>query len=542
MSCPPELTLCVYADAELAPDERRVLEAHLIGCEECRGRLLALREEAELLGDALLERERTPARLPHRRAPARGLALGAGPALAAAALVALVLSALLESRPVPSGIGWLNPFRLDGVPDMLFDLVFLVRDRAPAALALGVAVAATVSVSAILCFALTALLRRWAGPGALLLALALGLAPTPSEAHFGLHPHEDYDLPAGETHAGTLVLSGATVSIDGAVDGDLIVASRRLVVRGEVRGNLLAFVRSGEISGAVQGSVFCVCANLRLGGRVDSDLYALSRELTLARSAQVGRNASLAVDDGILEGAIGRDLVTASDRMELRGSVGRDVVAWERLTLRDGARVGGELRAVLDDPDDLVVDPGAVVAGEIVRESAERPPRRYLDRYREIGFYLVHAIGIAAAFLVGLLLHALFPRVYDERLETPGEFFRALGLGFVALIAAPVALVLLGLTLVGIPLALIGLATYLTLLYLASILVAALVGRTLVPSDPERTRSFGVSLLVGIAVVAIVGHLPFLGPLVQALVLLTGLGLVVRRALRAWTPPRRLAP
>jgi hypothetical protein len=146
-------------------------------------------------------------------------------------------------------------------------------------------------------------------------------------------------------------------------------------------------------------------------------------------------------------------------------------------------------------------------------------------------------IGLAAAFLVGLLLQRLIPRIYGEPLETAGAFFSTLGLGFVALVAAPVALALLALTLVGIPLALIGLAAYATALYISGILVAALVGGALVRSEPERTRSFALSLLVGLMVVGVVAHLPFVAIPIHVLVILTGLGLIVRRSWAAWGRP-----
>ncbi len=539
MSCPPELSLSVYADGELAPDAQRALEGHLIRCEVCRGRVVALREEAELLSDALLERARRTARLPARRAPARGLALGAGPAIAAAVLVAGVVSWLLESRPVP---GWLDPFRLQGVPDMAFDLVFLLRDEAPGLLALAAALAATLSLSAALSFGLATLVRRWTGPGeALLLALVLLAAPAPSRAHFGLHDHEDYDLPAGATHEGTLLLSGETVNVDGVVDGDLIVAARRLALRGEVRGNLFAFVATADIAGTVRGSAFCLCSQTRVEGRIDSDLYNLSAHFVLTRAAEVGRNATVATDDGVIEGSIGRDLVSASDRLELRGSVARHVAAWDRLWVRDSARVGGDVSIVLEGEDGLEIDPGASIGGETRRELGERLHEHHLDRYRSPAFYALHVIGMAAAMLVGILLHRLVPRIYAERLETASSFFAALGLGFVALVATPLGLAVLALTLVGIPLALIGLAVYLTALYLSGILVAALVGATLVRPEPERARSFALSLLVGVVVVAVVAHLPFVAIPVHVLVVLTGLGLIVRRATAAWARPRAAA-
>jgi len=74
VSCFPERTYAIYADDELAPEERRSLESHLVACRRCRELVMALREEAELLGDVLHERPQTlaaPAPSPPRPAASR---------------------------------------------------------------------------------------------------------------------------------------------------------------------------------------------------------------------------------------------------------------------------------------------------------------------------------------------------------------------------------------------------------------------------------------------------------------------------------------
>ena len=59
MSCFPELTYSIYADDELTADERRNVDAHLVGCRSCRVLVSSLRDEASLVSDALHEREPT---------------------------------------------------------------------------------------------------------------------------------------------------------------------------------------------------------------------------------------------------------------------------------------------------------------------------------------------------------------------------------------------------------------------------------------------------------------------------------------------------
>ena len=82
MSCFPEWIYSVYVDGELPDAEKRPVESHLVSCREL---IVALREEAGLLGDSLHERE--PAQLrPRAAAPVRGLALGGAPTLGAIAV------------------------------------------------------------------------------------------------------------------------------------------------------------------------------------------------------------------------------------------------------------------------------------------------------------------------------------------------------------------------------------------------------------------------------------------------------------------------
>jgi cytoskeletal protein CcmA (bactofilin family)/anti-sigma factor RsiW len=542
MSCFPELTYAIYVDGELPPDEARPLEAHLVGCRRCRELVVALREEAELVTDVLQERIRQAQHAAARPAPARGIALGFGPALAVAAAVTLALGWVLDAVRAAS-VDQLTPFSIRGVADMAFDLIFLLRDEAPAAFEVALAVAAMASTSALLCFALTAVLRRASGPGPLMLAALLALVgpAAPSQAHFGLHKGPDYTLPAGETHDGTLVATGGNVNIDGVVTGDLFAFSKRLTVRGEVRGNVVAIARNIELPGDVQGSVHLAGGRTNVSGEVRDNLYTAGEYVSVGGSASVGRDAAMLAESGILEGSVGRDLLAGGRTIELRGSVGRNLGAWaKRLALLDGARVQGDIDAVLPPETQVEIAPGAFVAGETRTRVRVRHHERGLSRFLEPRFYVWLVLQIAAGFAVGMLLRALVPGVFSGRLETAGAFFRSMGVGFLAVVATPVALALIALTVVGIPLALLGVELYLTSLFLSGILVAALIGSVLVQPRGEGWSAFGLTLLAGLAILVVASHLPFLGGLVRAIAVLAGMGLLVNRAHAAWASLHRV--
>jgi cytoskeletal protein CcmA (bactofilin family) len=277
--------------------------------------------------------------------------------------------------------------------------------------------------------------------------------------------------------------------------------------------------------------VHAVTERLRIDGEVGGSVWAAGESLTLDADGRVGRDASFFGDHAVFEGAVGRDLAFAGERLELRGGVGRDVEVLHarRLALRDGARVGGDVEASLHEP--IETDPGALVQGEITTSPARVHGERFLARYRTPAFWALALVEVVAAFLFGLATHALAPGLLRAGPPTTPGFFRSLGAGFVAVLAAPVAIALCALTIVGIPLAVVGLFAFLTALYLAVVLVSVMVGRALRPPADEGLRSVGVALLIGTFVVQAALHVPFLGLPLGIVAVLFGLGHLVQRGL-----------
>ena len=547
MSCPEALTRALYADDGLAPDARRAFEAHLIGCERCRRAVVALREEARLLTDVL--QERAPDGLPLRdEAPARGFLMGMPLTLFAAGAVVAVGGAILEMRLLPSGAAWLSPARLIGVPEMFFDVVFALRDRAPGLLELAVAVAATAAFAMLVTAAAGVLLRRVGGGRA---ALGLGLAalgagvalatvaPAPARAELRTHFDESVHVAEGEVWEGALVASGESVRIDGTLDGTLVVFTERLDVRGRVRGDVFGLVRKVEISGAVEGSLHVVAEELRLDGSVSGSVWSAAERIDLDSDARIARDLGFVAEEIQLAGEVGRDVHGLADRVEAAGRLGRDVEVWAaHVTVDAPARIGGDLRAHVPEEERLELLPGAQVAGETHALVSKHVDRSHLAHYGEPGFYLWLLVRAAGAFAVGLLLYWLLPQLFQGRLPTGSDFLSCLVRGAAWLVLTPLALALLALTLVGLPLAMLGGAVFLAALYAASLLVAALVGASLLQPGSATLRDFTPALAVGIVVLVIGMHLPFVGVLVRVVVLLVGLGLLVerlRRLLRART-------
>jgi hypothetical protein len=546
MSCPPEWWVAAYVDEGIEPAEARRLEAHLVGCERCRGRVLALRAEARALtallgGDAAAPR---PAAALGDAAPASGMAYGLPVAVGITALATAVATALIEMR-LSAGLAWLSPSTLLGVNEMLFDTIFMLRDRAPGWLELATALGALAGLAAIFTFLAGALLRRYAGAGALgalvVLAAAFGGAD-PAQAATRFEHRDSVRIARGETYAGTLVVSCESLEIDGIVVGDVIAFCERVAIRSEVEGSVIAIGREFELRGSVADNLIAVGHQIDVEGTVGASAYLGGERLAVGPGGRVTRDAFLGGERVRVEGEVARDFTAFGERVEIEGEVGRDVEARaERVLVLSGARVGGALRAYLPERDRLEVAEGAVIAGASHVEELDRHGHTIWSRYRDGRFYTWTAVGFVASFLIGLILHAIAPSWFAGRIETGRQFFESLGLGVAFAVLGPLALVLLALTVVGIPAALIGLAAWAACVYFGAVVVAALIGRSLVKPQGESMREFGMALAVGLVVVVLLRNLPFVGGPAGWVIALVGVGMLVAQAHAAWRRSRRLA-
>jgi cytoskeletal protein CcmA (bactofilin family)/anti-sigma factor RsiW len=529
MSCPAATTCLLYADGELAGSALREMEAHLVGCRDCRSRVVALRDEGALLGEVLRGEL-------HHTAPAavavdpRGVALGLPLAVGAVTIALAAAGALLDAR-LPGAFDLLHPRRIKGAVEMTFDVIFMLRARAPGLVELGFAVGVVASISALGSFVVSAASRRWFGT-TVLLALAFAAAPDPARALL-VHKGSDYHVSAGERIAESVFTRGADrVDVDGAIDGDLIAMAERVTVRGQINGTLYVFCRELEITGTVGGAVHAISEQVRIEGTVHGGAYALVENLTLTSTARMQGDVGAISEETVVEGSVARDLYVDGDRLDVRGSVGRNLSShWlKELTLRDGTRVAGNVDVLLPEGRAIERAAGARVDGEVRSGVLPSPREHYLDHYRSWRFYAYHLAWFTAAFLFGLVAHRLGPVIFRGSIANGSQLLRTLVAGFVLLVVMPVAMIAAALTIVGIPIAIAALFLYILALYTADLAAGAWLGGLIVPPADDSLFEFGKSLAAGLAIVTVVSLVPFVGPAAGVVALLLGLGLLSERA------------
>ena len=517
MECYSEHTYAIFVDGELAADEARPLRDHLVTCQRCRELVDALRVENQVLGESLNELPEEAASL--AAFPRLRLSWVWGDLAALAALLALgaIFFAWVDKLRIPEALEWLNPFSSSGLTNLAFNLYYYFAQGGTVMLADYAAV-----VGGIFLLGGAALLlgRRWRlhQPGLRLLIVLLSLS-LPSLALERRHG-EFVTVGANETVDDTLLAAGNTVLVKGVVNGDLLAFGRTLEVRGNVKGDLVSFAKRTLVSGTVEGRIFNFSQSLDLEGQLGHSLYGWSQSLRIDHRAHVGEGIVAGADDLSLEGEVKRSATFFAGNADVSGAVGRDLtMAGGRLTLTDGARVGGGLTARVHQIKDVHIADGASISGKRdiqvqIRKSRFARPR----------FYLHQIVWLTAAMLIGWLGFALFPSFFQACTQAVGTAWRSLGLGLGVLAGVPVAIIIAGVTLVGLPLSLMLLALYVVAIYLAKIWVGAFLGRILLKPSGTNQRDWLVGLLVGLLILTIVGFIPYLGGLVRFVIVCLGLG------------------
>ncbi len=323
----------------------------------------------------------------------------------------------------------------------------------------------------------------------------------------------------------TLIVAGETVTIDGIVSGNVIAAARRITVNGTITGDLIAAAREVDLPGTVEGNAFTFSQEVELNGDVGESLHSFAEQVRLRPDASVEGDVIAFGSEVSADGSVGRDLLAFAAMTDVRGKVGRNLEAWTaRLSLQAPAEVDGNLTAHVDDADDVQVEPGATIGGR--RDIQVRARRVDTSRFASPGFYGWQIFRLGAGFATGLVLFLLVPALFANRPASGLALLRNVGIGFLTLVATPVAAVLVMVTVIGLPIGLLGLLCWLAGLYFAVLVVAAFAGQALLKKPFDRLGSFAAALLVGLLLWVVLTSVPFLGALVRFFAVLLGLGVI----------------
>jgi anti-sigma factor RsiW/cytoskeletal protein CcmA (bactofilin family) len=527
----------VFADGELSDQETRKVEEHLEVCEHCRAMSAAFREENRLLVASIQEIDMSEPAVAAAPATAsqpvaqlarpKDILKWFGALIGFSALIQIAMSSpdQLALPSVPVNLDWLNPSHISGSLNWLMSTFAYFAGEGVSRMA-SLADSLSFAALIVLIFAgAVILVRRSISRGAMVAALGLLLVIISSSTGFAMDvrtPGQDkvMTLPAGQTVDDNLFATGDAVIIDGIVNGDLVAFARRVTINGTVKGNVLTGASSIEVTGVVEGSVVAGGQTIQVTGKVAHNVVGFGQSITIGKESTVGGDVAGFGNETHMNGNLGHSFY-AFGMADIAGTVGRNATfKGANLSVLPSAHITGDLTSYVPRTENVHVDPNATIGG---KQSVELP-KPEPSRYGTFGFYFSQLLHVAAAFIAGFLLLLIFPSLRRLGFSDVISVLKSGGIGFLVVFATPIAAICVAITLIGIPVALVGFVTWLLGLYLAKIIVANFIGRTLLASNGDRMSSVALGLFVGLALIFVAINLPYIGGLIHFVLVLIGFG------------------
>lgn len=365
-------------------------------------------------------------------------------------------------------------------------------------------------------------------PGWLLAVSLLGMVLPAGALAAEFRRGETVIIGPGEVIEEDLYVVGGTILIQGTVRGDVVTAARTVEIPGTVEGDVLSMAGETRVSGQVRGSIRAAAGTLSIAGQVGEDSVLAGGQVRLDPGAQVGRDVLLAAGEGSIQAPVGGEVWAAAETLTVGAPVVGNVRAEvETLRLTDTARIGGSLR--YRSGRDAEISNGATVSGPVERLSPTAARRAGPVMY-VIGWFR----SMVGLFALGLLLVFLLPdfsrRVPATLRQSP---WRSLGWGAAAFVGTPLIAGLIffvGALLGGWWIGLIALGLYVVALALCFPVVGMFIGRWLLERFGKAGTPLVLALLLGLALLTLVGRVPVLGALIVLATMLFGLGALVLTA------------
>lgn len=353
--------------------------------------------------------------------------------------------------------------------------------------------------------------------------------PLPIFAQSNLQTGTAVTLPADVTIATDYFAAGETVILDGTVTGDAYIAGGDVTINGTIEGDLLVAGGNININGQILQDIRSVGGNITIVGSVGKNVTVLGGSINVAPTASITGSLAAAGGNLTILGTIGTDVHTAGGQVNIGGQIGNNLLAGVgNFTLTSTSQIAGNVQYWSDKQ--VTIAPGATVSGTIQYHETPRmtKPEAETVQKASVGILsMVKILSFVSALLVGCLLLAVFP-TFTSRVASSmsSQWAMHLGVGFLAIIVAPIGMMLLIFTIVGIPLAMLLLVGMLFGLWMAKLFVSITLGMMVV----KRFRLSGSKYLtfaVGLVLFYIVGLIPFIGWLFTLLATLIGFGALI---------------
>ena len=328
--------------------------------------------------------------------------------------------------------------------------------------------------------------------------------PVMAKGHNGFHANDDLTLE--KKIASTLFAAGNNVEVSSEVDGAAFVAGNNLTLSSK-QDILFAAGNSIELKNVETKDAFIAGSKINIDNSYIRDLYIAAD--TIRIDSDVNRNVYLGGNKVTINGYIGGDCYISADNIR----IGKE------------AQITGTLKYPEDSK--ISISETAIVNKEETYKGKNFDVKISMKEMI-MTYILAKLLSFLSLLVTALIVFAVARKIFKKMEKMDFDFTSGVKhfvIGFLSLIAIPVASIMVMITIIGIPIAIITLIMYGISLYLSSVATSYYLGHHLFK---DKIKNDYLVLVISLLLLFILKLIPIIGGFVSLISLCMGLGLYLQ--------------
>ncbi len=336
-----------------------------------------------------------------------------------------------------------------------------------------------------------------------------------------------------DTIAQSIVMSGSTVTVEGYIQGDVYCAGKTVVITGVVDGDILCVGQDIRIDGEVKGNVRVVGQSIVITGAVGKNVNVVSQYFSTNPSSQIRGEVLYGAQTVSISG-FAKSVSGGSQDTSISGNIAGDAQIYgDKLSITDNARIAGKLSYTSQKA--ATIAKTASISGQISHWQPEKVAQSEPKKDRQMNStdpaaWPANALGaVFLNTLLGLVIVAIWSKkIIEVQQIIHKKGFIASIVGFIALIGAPIVVILLVVTLIGIVVVPFVIVAYFFAAGFGRIVAGILLGKSIIEGFNEKQKdNLYLQTIIGVPILWFMCKAPFVGGIFTFISIIIGLGAVL---------------
>jgi len=329
-------------------------------------------------------------------------------------------------------------------------------------------------------------------------------------------------IDSGDTLSQNVLSAAQVLEIYGHLENDLFAAARNITIEGAITDDLIIAAETITLNGTVRDMTLAAGDSITISGKLQGDLFIVGNKIKITPDAMIRGNVvivgnEILIENGLMEGWVriyGNDVT-------LGGTVQRYVELYvNEIAFAEDYNPLGATTLITHHQIDTKTLPNAPENLTII-----------VERQDGWGIMLLFRLWASVSVLIiGFLLLLIFPKTSVDLYRFSKErYLKNTGIGLLLFLAIPIISILLLVLFFTIPLVFLIWMLYAKALLISYLLVALLLGSTLIRYF--KTESFTDhywGLALGMVIIFLLTIIPYAGPIINVLLIFLGLGSLLR--------------